>query len=234
MNNELLNKKKNKIITSIEEDYFYGIDLEKGIITGFKGVNDYNKEIMEVYNNSDNKYEKLFFSVLLENLKIEKEHLKDEIKKSKNEKEIYISVNNFLKANGEYFASFTNDLLKEINLSVEKNESANIFAKMSSVTDALSCIYFLCIYKAKEIIKNKEKTREENLINALLDRYLSLAEEYLPKDSKEYDIAKKQHSNMTKYARSVEINEFINIFLVAFHELQRDIENLNKKDKKVK
>lgn len=233
MDDKVLNLKKEKILASIDNDYFYGIDFERGIITGIKRINGYNKEIMDVYNNSVNEYEKLYFSTLLQKLKIERIHLGDEIKKANTENEIYACVTNFLKSNGKYFSTFTNDMLKRINLSINDEDCANIFARMGSVTDILSSIYFLCIDKAKELVEDNNYTREKRFIKALLDRYLSLIEAYLPSDSREYEVAKGQYHELLKSASSIKIEEFIDIFLKAVYELQKDIENINNKDKKV-
>ncbi len=214
------------LLKNIEDNYFYGIDFDNGIINSFKRFDNDKKDIVNAYNDS----ERLDTFALIKSLYIEYFIFKSNLSKVKSKEEMVNLYRDFRSRSGITLAVFTNDLMKKIGRSIDIEKSSKLFEVFDSVGDALIYIYKLCkdefIEASKESNYIDEKLLKKNAIHA----YLKLVQDNFEPRSNEYDIAMKEYQEMIKLINQVSLDEFADIFKRAYYEVLRDIENKDIKD----
>lgn len=214
------------LLKGISDNYFFGIDFEKGVVNDFKRFVNDKRDMLKAYNES----ERLDTFALIKSLYIEYYILQSNLSKISSSDEISNLYNEFRRKCGIVFAVFTNDLMKKIGRSIDIEKSSQLFEVFDSVGDALIYIYKLCRDEFIGVSKESNYVDEKTFKKIILHEYLDLAEKNFEPRSDEYDLVFKQYQKMLQLINQSSLEEFVEIFKRAYYELLRDIENNNKKN----
>lgn len=206
-------------LKDIEDNFFYGIDFDNGTINSFKRFDNDNRNIINAYNVS----EKLDTFALIKCLYIEFFILKCNFSKTKLEEDRNLLYNDFRSRVGISLAVFTNDLLKKIGRSIDIDRSSKLFEIFDSVGDALIYIYKLCMDEFKEYTYVDEKKLKMEAIHG----YLKLVQNHFEQHSDEFNRSMEQYKKLFNLINQSSFDEFLDTFRKAYHELLKDIENIN-------
>lgn len=207
----MLNLEKKEFLTKIKNYYFSGLDLENGLIVEMKGINNYNDSIMEAYNVS----ERIASFSLFRELKVEYDILKDNFDKASTEEELFKSIERFLVKNGEYFARFTQGLLKKINVGFDTKLAEEKFEDDSPVISKLACIYFFC----RNLFIDNKKSDEGEMKKEILEIYRDFISNNFIDGTEEYEKAMAQYYEISKLAETISFEKLSSICQSAINDL---------------
>ncbi len=215
------------LLNNIKDNYFYGINFEKGTIDTLKRFDNDKRDILKAYNES----EKLDTFALVKSLYIEYYILEFNLSKARTGEEVANLYDDFKKRLGIVLAIFTNDLMKKIGRSIDIDKSSKLFEVFDSVGDALIYIYKLCRNEFIEVSKESNYIDEKTLKKNILHEYLKLVQDNFEQGSSEYNLAFKQYQIMLHLINTSSLEEFVDIFKRAYSEVLKDIDNNNNKVK---
>lgn len=218
-----------EVVNNVLNNYFYGIDFEKGKINSFKRFDNDKKDILKAYNES----EWLDTFALIKSLYIEFYIFKCDLSNTKTEEDINKLYNDLIKRTSYALAIFTNDLLKKIGRSIDINGSSKMFRQFDSVGDCLIYIYKLCKSEFIDVSKGSSHIDEKELKKIVLHEYKKLVNDNFTPGSSEYNMALNQYQKMLSLINHLSLEEFAEIFKIAYSELLNEIE-IKKKNNNVK